>query len=208
MKKSLAVLVALGLVAGAVASPALARKKKPKKPVPVDVTYYLVWNGEGCAIATTQANASPEDACADVFSGALGPELGTGPFLMPALDGIPLTLDAAKAIKGTINVESWYATGEVPDVMGVGAPQLEVALTGTSAGEEIVIGQFTSEPYIVTPASAEYVVEFEITPAPELAGKVFDSLTLSLESTGNAMFHGVFPADGTSTIVLGAFSKA
>jgi hypothetical protein len=206
MRRHVALILVVGLVFGAIAGPALAKKKKKKKPVPVDLTYFIVWNGEGCALSQTTDQASTEDACADPFAGMMGDALGTGPFLMPALEGLPLTLDAAKPIKGKISAQSFYLVGAGPDVMGIGQAQLEVKLSGTSGGEEVVIGELTTEPYTVTPASADYVVEFEIQPAPELAGKVFDDLTLSLELTGNQMFHGVLPADGTSTLILGAFA--
>lgn len=211
MKRSLVLILTLGLIVGSFAPVADAarkkkKKKKPPAPVPVDVTYYIVWNGEGCALSITQDLANPEEACADPFAGVTGPMLGTGPFAMPALDALPLTLDAAKPIKGTISVESWYATGEIPDVMGTGEAEIAVSLTGTSGGEEVVIGELTTEPYIVTPAEANYVVEFEFEPPAELAGKVLDDLVLSLEATGNQMFHGVFPADGSSTLVVGALA--
>jgi hypothetical protein len=55
----------------------------------------------------------------------------------------------------------------------------------------------------VTPAS-DYVVEFEIVPSEELAGTVLNTLTLTMQIKGNSMFHGVFPADGTSTLTMGA----
>lgn len=205
MKRYVVIVLLVGLVASLFAPTAGAAKRKRKKPVPVDQVYYIVWGGEGCALATTTAQANPDENCADVFAGALGDQLGTGPFLMPALDGIPLTLDAAKPIKGRISTQSFYLVDVGPDVMGIGQAELEVKLTGTSGGEEIVIGELTTDPYTVTPASAEYVVEFEFQPAAELQGKVFEDLTLSLELTGNQMFHGVLPADGTSTLTIGAF---
>lgn len=35
---------------------------------------------------------------------------------------------------------------------------------------------------------------------------MLDELTLTMEITGTQMFHGVFPADGTSTVTIGAFA--
>lgn len=208
MKRQLTILLILGLVAGLLApSVAEAKKKKAKKPVPVEVVYHIVWNGEGCALSTSTAAASQEDACADPFAGATQSQAGTGPFAMPALDAIPLTLDASKVIKAHISADSFYATGAVPDVMGIGQPQIHAVLTGTVGGAETTIGEVTTEPYTVTPAESHYEVDFEFQPAPELAGKVFSGVTLSMEIVGNSLFHGVFPADGTSTLTVGAFSK-
>jgi hypothetical protein len=208
VKRSLVLILTLGLILGSFApvADAARRKKKKKKPVPVDVTYQIVWDGEGCALSITEDLANEEEACADPFAGVTGSSLGTGPFVMPALDGLPLTLDTTKPIKGTISVQSWYAVGAGPDVMGMGEAEIAVSLTGTSGGEDVVIGELTTEPYLVTPAEANYVVEFEIEPPAELAKKVLDDLVLSLEATGNQMFHGVFPADGSSTLVMGAFA--
>ena len=207
MKRYAVILMVIGLVLGLLGSTADARKKKKPKPVPVDQVFYIVWDGEGCALATTTDMASEEDACADPFAGAFGAQLGSGPWAMPALDGIPVTLDASKPITGKISAESYYLFGPPAqgDVMGIGQAELSVKLVGVSGGEEIVIGELTTDPYLVTPASAEYVVEFEIDPADELQNKVFESLTLHLELTGDQMFHGVLPADGTSTLTVGAY---
>ena len=207
MRRYIVLFMVVGLVAGLFAPMADAkRKKKPPKPVPIDLVYHIVWNGDaGCALSTTTDLASEEDACADIFAGALNEELGTGPFPMPALDGLPITFDAAKPIKGTISTQSFIFANEAPVIMGIGEAQLEYSLVGLSGGEEIVIGEGVSDPYLVTPAEMDYVVEFEIEPAAELQGKMFEGLTLNLELTGPQMFHGVLLADGTSTLTLGAF---
>lgn len=208
MKKHLALLLVLGLVVGSFAATAqAAKKKKKKKPVPIDLTYHLVWGGEACALSVTADAASEEDSCADPFWGLVGDQLGGGPALAPAVDGLPLTVDTTKPVTGTLYVQSWYLTGEVPDVMGIGQPQIEIKLTGMSAGEELVIGEHTTDAYTVTPAEPNYTVEFEFEPSADVAKKVFEELTLSLEVVGNSMFHGVFPADGTSTMTLGGFGR-
>jgi hypothetical protein len=206
MKRKLTIFLILGLVASLLAPTAQAAKKKKKpKPVPIDVVYHVVWNGEGCALSTSTAAASTEEACVDPFAGATQAQLGAGPHAMPALDALPLTLDGSKAIKAHISADSYYAFGVGPDVMGIGQPQIHAILSGTVDGAEVTIGEVTTESYTVTPAESHYEVDFEF-PAPgELAGKVLTGLTLSMEIEGNAMFHGVFPADGTSTLTVGAF---
>ena len=205
MKRKIAFLLVLGLVAGLLAPSAAIAKKKKKKAVPVDAVYHIVWNGEGCALSTTTEAASTEDSCGDPFAGETEPILGTGPWAMPALDGLPLTLDGSKPIKASISVSSYYATGIVPDVMGVGQAQIHAILTGTSGGEELALGEVTTEPYTVTPAQADYKVDFEFPAPADFQGRALDGLTLSMELVGHQMFHGVFNADGTSTLTIGAY---
>lgn len=208
MKRKLTVLVILGLLVSLFgpAADAAKKKKKPKKPVPVDVVYHVVWNGEGCALSVGTAAASEEDACVDPFAGATQDELGAGPHVMPAIDGLPLTLDGSKPIKAHISADSYYLFGVGPDVMGIGQPEIHAVLSGTVDGVETAIGEVTTEAYTVTPAEAHYEIDFEFPAVAELNGKVFTALTLSMEIRGNAMFHGVFPADGTSTLTVGAFA--
>lgn len=217
MRRHLVALLALGLVVGALAPAQAAKKKpkpKPKPPVPVavDVTYNVVWNGDACAlsIATTLADAA--QACQDPFAGvpaATGVPAAagesTGPYVISAIDGLPLTLDAAKPIKGKIQMDSYVLADEAPAPMGVGLSEVVVTLTGTSAGAEVAIGEATAE-YQVTPASTDYEFEFEIKPGADLANKVLDELTMTVEVAGNTAFHGVIPADATSTLTLGAFA--
>jgi hypothetical protein len=208
MRRHIALLMVVALAAALFAPTADAakrKKKKKKKPVPVDLTYYINWGEDTCVLSLTAV--ASEEACADPFAGALADQAGSVPFPMPAMDGLPLTFDATKPVKGVINVQSYYAVGAGPDVMGIGQPEIEVKLAGVSRGEEIVIGELTTDPYTVTPATADYTVEFEITPPEELNKKVLTELILTMQIKGNSMFHGVFPADGTSTLTLGALKK-
>ena len=205
MRRNAIILLVIALIAGSMAPVAEAAKKKKKKPVPVDQVFHLVWGGEACALSVTADMANPEESCADTFWGATE-ALSGGPAIIPAIDGLPLTLDASKTIRAKLAVQSWYFAGLGPDVMGIGEAEVHALLTGVSGGEEITIGEATSEPYLVTPASANYEVEFEIQPAEELNNKVFEEITLSLQTQGNQLFHGVFPADGTSTLTFGTFA--
>jgi hypothetical protein len=207
VKRQLAFLLVLGLVAGLIAPTEAAAKKKKRKPVPVDVVLRIIGNGDGCALSTATTAPSPDDYCGDPFAGAPQPVLGTGPFEMPALDGMPLQLDASKPIKASITTSSYIVADQVPVLMGVGQPQIHALLSGTSGGDGVLIGEVTTDAYTVTPTQGDYKVEFEIVPPAELQGKVLDGLTLSMEITGKSLFHGVFPADGSSTLTVGAFAS-
>jgi hypothetical protein len=210
MKRLLVVLMIIGLAAGALA-PAQAAKKKKKKPVPVDVTYNVVWKDETCALSTATELANPDQSCGDPFAGSTTGEFGTGePTVIAAVDGLPLTLDAAKPVKGTFHMGSYTlaAVAGTPagQPLGIGQAEWHIVLAGTSAGADVTIGEVTTEPYLVTPGTGDYEVTFEITPPADLQGKVLDTLSISLEQTGSATVHGAIGADATSKVTLGAFA--
>lgn len=211
MRRHVILLLVIGLVVGALAPAQAAKKKKnKKKPVAVDVTYTVVGGGDACALSIDKELAA-DGSCGDPFGGAItGPVAGTGPTLISAIDGLPLTLDAAKPVKGTFDMGS-YTLAALSDAglgqpLGAGEAQWHIILTGTSGGEDITIGEVTTETYVVTPGTGDYEVTFEITPAEELAGKVFEDLTLSLEQIGPTLIHGAIGTDGTSSLTLGAFT--
>ena len=207
MRRNLVILMLIGLLVGAIA-PAEAAKKKKKKPpapVPVDVVFNVVQGGDaGCALSI---GPDPGAAtCGDPFGGAIiGPAAGSGPIAIPAVDGLPLTLDASKPITGKFVMRS-YGLAAVPQApLGVGSAEIHFVLTATSGGEELTLGDVTTDPYVITPASRTYDVAFEMTPPAEMTGKVLDALTLTYEMTGNAVLHGGMSNDG-NTVTLGAFA--
>ncbi|MFN2526996.1 MAG: hypothetical protein ABR505_12170 [Actinomycetota bacterium] len=204
MRKTAAAVLVLALMT--VMAPAQA-KKKPKL-VPVEVTFYNVGSGDACGNLTlTQSEG--DGGCGNPFFGILEPAspLGADPMPHIAVDGLPLTLDASKPITGSVTASSYNLATDGPDVVGIGQAVLQMTLTGTAGGQDVTIGEFVSEPYTVTPAQRDYVVEFEITPDEAANGKVLDSLTLTLKNTGNSLFHGFYPADGSTQLTLGAFAK-
>lgn len=205
MKKKISVLLALGLVVGSLAGTAEAAKKKPKPktPVPVEVKFLLGHDGESCIFSTT-AMAGDGD-CGSPFWGLLGEELEPEALGASAVDGLPLTLDATKPIKGTLVMES-YAAVLGPDVVGVGRPSVTITATGTSGGAEVALGEFTSDPYLVTPNQVPYPVDFEIQIPAEHDKKVLEGLTLTWKVTGQSMFHGAVQPDAASNFfTIGAW---
>lgn len=208
MKRYVILLLVVALGAGVLA-PAQAAKRK-KKPVPVDVTYSVVGT-DGTCVLSVDAGLASDGSCGDPFGGAItGPAAGSGPTLISAVDGLPLTLDAAKPVKGTFVMGSYtlaaLADNGLGQPLGVGEAQWQIILTGSSGGKDVTIGEVTTETYMVTPGTGDYEVTFEITPAADLAGKVFDKLTLSLEQIGNTLIHGAIGTDATSSLTLGAFA--
>ena len=208
MKRYVILMLVVALGVGLMAPAQAARKKK--SPVPVDVTYSVV-GGDGACVLSVDAGLATDASCGDPFGGSItGPAAGTGPTLIPAMDGLPLTLDAAKPVKGTFEMGSYtlaaLADNGVPVPLGVGEAQWHIILTGTSGGNDVTIGEVTTDTYLVTPGTGNYEVTFEITPAPELARKVFSELTISLEQIGPTLIHGAIGTDATSSLTVGAFA--
>jgi len=210
MKRYLILLLVVALGAGLLAPAQAAKKKKKKKPVPVDLTYKVV-GGDGACVLSVDEELATDGSCGDPFGGAItGPSQGSGPTLISAIDSLPLTLDASKPVKGTFDMGSYtlaaLADNGLGQPLGVGEAQWHVILTGTSGGEDITIGEVTTDTYMVTPGTGDYEVTFEIAPAAELSRKVFDGLTLSLEQIGPTLIHGAIGTDATSSLTLGAFA--
>ena len=211
MKRYVILLLVVALGVGLLAPAQAARKKKKKKkPVPVDLTYKVV-GGDGACILSLDEGLATDGSCGDPFGGSItGPAAGAGPTLISVADGLPLTLDAAKPVTGTFEMGSYtlaaLADNGLGQPLGVGEAQWHIILTGDAGGEDVAIGEVTTETYVVTPGTGDYEVIFEITPAAEVDGKVFDGLTLSLEQIGPTLIHGAIGTDATSSLTLGAFA--
>lgn len=227
MRKPLIALVAVGLVAGAIAAPAQAKKKKPKPkppvsaPVQMDQKYYLVNLNEGdCASEGMLLMLGQVDVgggCGSLFAGpvnsalvagtqgvctpgtaAQGPICGT--IRHTAGEGLPVTLDATKKIKGTIFVASYSGVSQNPAGLAVGAATFHMRLVGTVNGEEKELGTFSAD-YTVTPDKQVYEVPFEIALEGALDKAELTSLATDLWNTGPAAVHGFYETN-TSNIVL------
>jgi hypothetical protein len=214
MKRALVFSLIAALIAVALVAPAEAKKKKKKKPpapVAVDATYFLRRDGEGCTdaavrfLSLTDAEDIDTGSCGNQTYGIPAQVLGADPitFATREGDGIPMTLDATKEIKGLIGVKSSSAQGTVR--VGAGNTTLHVELLGTVGDETktIATGDFD---YQVTPGDINQVYEVEITLTPDVAldKAVFTSLTLALQNTGDSVAHGFYTTDNpASNFTLG-----
>ncbi len=210
-KKALAVVLAVGLVGGAMAGSAEAakKKKKPKAPVQVDQQMFLV--GDGCnaevrGISIT--DTADVHTCAYWQGGALS-EYGEPAMTAagrpvwipwPALDGVPLKLDATKPITGEIYTHGIFPlVGDFPGV-AAGSVTLTVKLVGESGGEEKVIGEFVEE-FIATPATTPHLSEVEIQPDAALNGAEFTTLMLQTKIGGPSAGQVFYKLDNPNSFV-------
>jgi hypothetical protein len=198
MRRIVALLVLVGLLAGLTAMPAAAKKPEAAR----SQTYYVVPGaGFQCRLSIDAESGRPGAGCDTGYDVATNPSLTSKPTWIPALDGLPLVLDANRTIRGAVTVSTrplWGYTGEY----GAGPSQVRAIVTGFVDGEEVLVGSATSEPYVVVPTQAEYEVEFEIDPDAELAGAALTELTLGLKVVGPNVRHNYFYADGQSTLTI------
>jgi hypothetical protein len=148
MKRSIVVLVALGLIAGSLAAPVEAKKKKkkPKTPpavtlVPAELKFFPHYppdgaTPEGCTstqsmdlkdtVDTTCSNST--QVAQEVFAAA-GEELIS--YVYPSTEGTPFILDASRKLTGEVTLRGTFSVNA----------KAELLLAGTVGGAEAVIAE-------------------------------------------------------------------
>ena len=211
MRRFVAVSLALGIVVGSLAAPAVAAKKKKKAPAPVavDQQFFLRNIAGGCApeaLILLLSDGPDESTCGD-HAGGIGNEVfinafgepcepsggyGCGNVLYSAAEGLPLTLDATKEIKGMIAVGAWASGSGVGN--GAGLTTLVITVKGTKDDEEIVLGS-TEITYPVTPAQNTYEHEFALKLDPALDKAQLTGLVIDLLNRGASVEHSWYSVD-------------
>ncbi len=197
MRRGLTFFLLLAVVSAAAPGATAARAAKSKR------TFYVV-PGEGadqCGLSSDRKLLDPAHGCGTRDDAATAMVLGSDPVWFPAVDGLPLRLDAARPIEGTVVVNSRYLVGyNFP--AGAGQARLEVTVAGVVGGEEVTVGTVTTETYAVTPDRVEYEVKFHVEPDGALAGATLTDLRLGLEVLGPNVNHNLYYADGKSTVTV------
>lgn len=173
-------------------------------------TYYLVSRGDSCGALSIdrRSRGRTTDGCGNPFYGLLSYASRDTSRRMThlAIDGLPFTLDASKRIAGSVTVRSYLAVGIARrDAVGFGQPVLEITLMAMLDGQEVKIGEYVSDPYVITPVARDYIVNFHIDPDPSLSGRQVQSVKLKLRTSGSSVFHGFYPANGSTHFTLGYF---
>ncbi|HEX2293691.1 MAG TPA: hypothetical protein VHN37_00085 [Actinomycetota bacterium] len=218
MKRAFAVSLMVAVVATSLLGPAEAakKKKKPKTPKPpalvqVDQAMYL--RGDGCdaaARALSVTDAADVDNCAHLEGGAVNeyvPDGTMGPLDQPAqeewpaIDGVPLTLDATKHVTGEI-----YTQGVFPLVdssypgLAAGNVKLTLRLVGETGGEEKTIGEFTEE-WLAKPGDTYHTTVVDLVPDAAFNGQQFTSLKLITKIGGNSVGQTFYKLSTPSSFI-------
>lgn len=127
-----------------------------------------------------------------------------------ARDGVPLVLDAKKAITGTIYTDngSCHDPGvgdPVPSIdcapigIGGGKPEVDITVQGVVAGAEVVLGtqSATFESVPGDPHATEVNIELE----DALHKKKLTGLSTTIYFSGVALFHSVISLDDPASFI-------
>ena len=229
MRKSLILLIVGGLIVGSLGAPAMAKKKKPK-PAATSVDQKFFLRSTGCSVpdenfdylSLTDADEATEcfytaggaryeigkatgDACApDPTTGGQRCAFAskkTATRYFDAIDGVPIVLDTAKAITGSI----WTSGGACvtsltpcsPAGLGLGNATTDVSVVGKIGEKEVVIGEL-SETYQIVPGTVhEIKIDFKIDAS--LAGQVFETIEVQTWQGGMAIGHHIINTNGATS---------
>lgn len=194
MRKTIVVGLLAGLVAGAVAvAPAQAKKG------PAAVNFYL--RAADCTaevFGLSTLDESGDGTCGGFEQGtvngaseAAGQEMAHHTWV--AYDGLPLTLDAAQPLTGTIYTVSWVGPS-------AGPATLDVAIEVTVGGKSVLVGTATTD-YVVTPGLGASEVVFEIDVPDELNKKKITGLQMTTTSRGFAPIQGYYEMEDPASFI-------
>ena len=213
MKKTLIAALVACLVASAFAAPAIAKRKKPKKPVPVQLDQkFFLRDTDGCDTSENQLSVTdgPDSGCWYVDSGPLYTLIVEAGLLTPAdlgqtwaaMDGVPVTLDATKPITGEISTSSGACVvdgGCSPAQVGAGQATLDVVVYADIDGEEKEIGTFSAS-FVVVPGST-VTTPIEITLDPSLDKVKATGLKVLTFLHGAAAGHGIIELEAPASFI-------
>ncbi|HEV2754304.1 MAG TPA: hypothetical protein VG318_00815 [Actinomycetota bacterium] len=211
-KKIVAVALCLGLVGGALAAPASAGKKKKPKPKPpalVQVEQKMFLVGEGCVAedrGLSVTDTADVHTCAYAKGGAIAENApedapgGTPWQTWPAIDGVPLKLDATKPVTAEISTAGLFPlVGDYPGI-SAGTVKITIRLFGETGGEEKLIAEGSAES-AAKPGDTSHTAAISVNPDVALDGAEFTSLVLHTRIGGASAGEIFYKLDNPSSFV-------
>lgn len=198
--------LALSLVAGLIAAPAVAGKNKSGER-----TYFLrraECGGDDKLRLSTKDG--PDAPCADMQAGLLNEvaqQSGSTDnwHSYPAAKGVPFVLNAKKPITGEITL---YGTGCIAEPaclpqggLAGGNTTLRLSVVAeTKGGKERTIGEFT-ESFLITPDEPTYTSSFKTWPDEFFTGDRFVALRLDVQVGGVSYGPGGVSYDDPASFI-------
>src|SRR5438876_7419091 len=140
------------------------------------------------------------DGCGLIFNAVAGPggDVDQAAFVdFPATDGMPLALDATRAITGAIAL-----TG-----LEIGLAQVDVTLEALVHGEAVTIGS-DSESALLDPTANDTPIPFRIQPSATLDGSDLQALDLRVHIHGPNIYSGFISLNGNSYVHMPSYAAS
>jgi hypothetical protein len=217
MKRIVGFMLILGLIAGSLAAPAMAKKKKkPRKPAITQVDQKFFLRRDDCAADDDNTHLSivdgPDAGCWLSDAGVLYDVIGqvftaagedadlSEPY--PATDGVPFVLDASKPITGEIYLYGGDCLQDPacsPVGISAGNAVFEVRVFATIDGEEKELGKFT-DTFTTTPGS-DHTSTINIPVDSALNGKQVTDFRITAYHGGQAYGPGGISYDDPASFI-------
>jgi hypothetical protein len=173
-------------------------------------TFYL--RRDGCGTANDNPHLSVTsgtdagDGCGLILTVVgVGGDVDHGAFVdYPSQDGMPLTLDASRAVTGTIDLQSIALEGQG---VATGLIQVDVTMEALVNGNGVTIGS-DSESVLATPTATDYPVAFTIQPNTALDRVDLSGVDLRIHVHGPYAFSGFVGNSGKSLVSLPSFAAS
>src|SRR5947208_12199655 len=169
-----------------------------------DTTFYL--RRDGCGTSNDNPHLSVTtgtdggDGCGLIFNAIVGAggDVDQAAFVdFPATDGMPLALDATRAITGAIAL-----TG-----LEIGLAQVDVTLEALVHGEAVTIGS-DSESALLDPTANDTPIPFTIQPSATLDGSDLQALDLRVHIHGPNIYSGFISLNGNSYVHMPSYAAS
>ncbi len=169
-----------------------------------DTTFYL--RRDGCGTSNDNPHLSVTsgtdggDGCGLIFNAVVGTggDVDQAAFVdFPATDGMPLALDATRAITGAIAL-----TG-----LEIGLAQVDVTLEALVHGEAVTIGS-DSESALLDPTANDTPIPFTIQPSATLDGSDLQALDLRVHIHGPNIYSGFISLNGNSYVHMPSYAAS
>jgi hypothetical protein len=179
---------------------------------PTSSTFFL--RRDGCGTASDNPHLSRTsgtdggDGCGLTLSSfvGLGGTADQSAFVdFPSQGGMPLSLDASRNVSGTIDLQS---VGLV-NGLGAGAGQLtvDISMEALVNGNGVPLGS-TSQSVLITPAAADYPVQFSIQPNGALNRTDLQGVDLRVHVQGPFVFSGFIGTSGKSWAAVPSYTAS
>lgn len=195
-----------------------SKKKVPQLPVTGGVTFagatpntsLFYVRRDGCGTSNDNPHLSIStgtdagSGCGSLINGVVGAggDADAGAFVdYPSTDGMPLPLDATRAVTGTFDIQGFIGPAQA------GLMEADVSMEALVNGDGVPIGSDT-EMVVLDPTASDNLINFTITPDAVLDQKDLSGIDLRLHLHGPYAFSGFVATNGLSFVNVPTYTAS